>query len=271
MRTRPWATAGIALVASIALATAGCGNSGNDDNGGGDAPADPKQALTASVQGIADGNFTFTLADHESAGHGSLHAESKSAEITAETAPGTPEDESFEFAFVIVDKDRWMKMSFGDPTVAELLKLPKGWQHIDPTKITDEDTKKDLAVEFGNAEKSDPAGAAIIISKGLVTAEESGEGAYTGTVDLTKAKDAGMVNGEVLSALGTKASSLPFTAKLDGEGRLTEFIVDVPAAGKFKAHKLKATYEYGVAKAAKKPPAGQTKEAPAATYELLNS
>lgn len=276
MRTRPWATAGIALVASLALATAGCGNSGSNDDTGGDSgtstkqeiPADPKQALAESTKGIAEGNFTFTISDYESAGKGSVHKPSNSAELSMESKPGAEVDMTA--GFVITAKDKWVKFAINDPEMAALIKLPDTWQHIDPAKITDKEALKELAIDFADPNSIDPAGAPAIV-KAIVNVEETGEGAYQGTVDLTKAKDAGMVDADVVSKLGAKAKAVPFTAQLDEQGRLTKLTVNVPAAGKVKAHKLEATYaDYGSADAAKKP-AGETDEASDAIYEILNS
>jgi hypothetical protein len=275
VRTRPWATAGIALVASLALATAGCGNSGNNDDGAGGTTssptaavaADPKQALADSVKGIAEGNFTFTISDYESTGQGSVHSPSKSGQATMKSKPSSEVDMTL--GFVILKQDRWVKFTINDPELAKAVKLPKTWQHIDPAKIKDKDALKDLSIDFDDPNSIDPAGAPLIV-KAIVDAEQTGEGAYKGTVDLTKAKDAGMVDTEVIGKLGAKAKAVPFTATLDDQGRLTKLVINVPAAGDVKAHKLEATYaDYGGASAAKKPSGAI--EASSMVYEIINS
>jgi hypothetical protein len=268
VRTRCLAITGLAIVAILGLAT-GCGGSG-DSGGTGSSPAaaaDPKQALVNSVNGLREGNFTFTIADQNSTGSASIHAPSKSAEINMTLKMDTSTEGTF--AVVIIDQERWMKLDFG-PQVNAMLKLPKGWMHIDPAKITDSELMKELSVNFGT-DDTDPLDSGTIF-KALVTAEQTGAGAYSGTVDLTQAKDAGMLDEDVLTALGDKAKAIPFTATLDGQGRLTKLSLDMPAAGEWAAHKVEVAYaDYGSATAAKKPPADQVKEAPAAAYELLNS
>lgn len=275
MNRRRWALAGLAMIASLSLATTGCANEdGNSDNNSNDtgtttsaAPADAKQALADSVKALAEGNFKFTLADSESTGSGSVHAPSKSAQMEAKSRPGEGE---FSLGFVTVDQDRWIKLDLG----AELntaLKVPTKWMHIDPGKVTDSQMLKEMSVEFGNAEKVDPVGSGIIL-KNLLTAERTGDGAYSGTVDLSKATDAGLVDEDVVTKLADKAKAIPFTATVDGQGRLTKLTLDIPAAGEVTAHKLEATYsDYGSATEAQKPPAGQTLEAPASAYQMLNS
>jgi hypothetical protein len=273
MIRRRWALAGLAMIASLGLATAGCGN-GNDSDSSNDTataasptPVDAKQALADSVKALAEGNFKFTMADHEATGSGSVHEPSKSAQMdmTIKDADGEGK-----IGFVVVGQDQWIKMDFG-PEINQLLKLPKKWMHIDPAKVKDSETLKEMSVDFGNADEIDPAGSGTIL-KAVVTAEKTADGTYSGTVDLTKATDAGMVDEEVVTKLADKAKAIPFTATVDGQGRLTKLSLDMPAAGDVPAHKLEASYsDYGSATEAKKPPAGQTQEAPASAYELLNS
>jgi hypothetical protein len=273
MNRRRWALAGLAMTASLSLATAGCADSDNSAKSKdtatatSSAPVDAKQALADSVKALAEGNFKFTLADSESTGSGSVHAPSKSAQMEAKSRPSEGE---FSIGFVAVDQDRWIKLDLGSE-INSALKLPKKWMHIDPAKVTDSELLKEMSVEFGNAEKIDPVGSGIIL-KSVVTAERTGDGAYSGTVDLSKATDAGLVDEDVVTKLADKAKAIPFTATVDGKGRLTQLTLDIPAAGEVTAHKLEATYsDYGAASEARKPPAGQTQEAPASAYEMLNS
>jgi hypothetical protein len=274
VKNRRLAIAGIALAASLSLATAGCSGSGGSDGSSGTTSsptpaiaADPKQALADSVKGLAEGNFTFTLADHESTGSGSVHAPSKSTHMEMKSKPGAEIEMSM--GFVSIDQERWLKVDLG-PEFAQMLKLPDKWMHLDPAKITDSRLLKEVSVDFGDPEKVDPAGAAIIF-KALVAAERAGEGKYSGTVDLTRATDAGVVDEEIVEALADKAKAIPFTANIDAQGRITQLTLDVPATGDVPAHKLEVGYsDYGAAAAAKEPPAGQTQEAPASAYELLN-
>lgn len=267
MTNRRRALAGLVTVATLGLAIAGCGT----DNSGGDSPsptpADPKQALVASVKALADGNFKFTITDHESTGSGFVHAPSKSAQLEAKSKS---DDVEFSIGFITIDKDRWIKLDLG-AEINALAKIPDSWMHIDPAKLKDSEMVEEMDIDFANPEEVDPAGAAEIF-KGLVTAEQTGDGAYSGTVDLSKATDAGVVDETIVSDLADKAKAIPFTAALDGDGRLTKLTLDIPAAGDVPAHKVEVTYsDFGSASAAEKPPANQTREAPASAYEMLNS
>ncbi|MEE3919687.1 hypothetical protein V2I01_19415 [Micromonospora sp. BRA006-A] len=75
----------------------------------------------------------------------------------------------------------------------------------------------------------------------------------------------------MITALGAQAQSVPFTAKVDTQGRLSEMVLKIPAAGQSAAQDLKITYtDYGNAAPAQKPSADQVVEAPAELYNLFN-
>ncbi len=58
---------------------------------------------------------------------------------------------------------------------------------------------------------------------------------------------------------------------MDPQGRLSEMVLQIPAAGQTAAQDIKITYsDYGNATAAQKPPADQVVEAPAELYNLFN-
>ncbi len=273
MRVRRWTTAGVALVATLSLAIAGCSGSDGSDGSAGSGgsrsarSADPKQALADSVKELAKGDFSFTIVDNESTMTGVLHAPSKSASIEVKSKPGT---DGLEMNLVMVGPDRWLKFDF-EPEVSEALKLPADkWLHVDSAKITDPETAKDFAIDFGDPTTVDLASAGAIL-KSLVTAERAGEGKYSGTLDLTQVKDAKTVDGELVKSLGEKGKSIPFTASVDGQGRLTQLVLDIPAAGTTTAYKLEIDYaDYGSATAPKQPAAGEAVEAPASLYDALN-
>jgi hypothetical protein len=79
------------------------------------------------------------------------------------------------------------------------------------------------------------------------------------------------VDEEIVGKLGDKAKTIPFTATVDGQGRLTKLSLEMPAAGDTPPHKVEVKFtDYGSATAVQKPPAGQTQDAPATAYEFLN-
>ncbi|MEU2615282.1 hypothetical protein ABZ570_27430 [Micromonospora sp. NPDC007271] len=226
-------------------------------------PADPKEALVASTKEFQKGNFTFTIKDGEINGGGTVHLPSKSAEIKLETSD--PEL-SMTAHLVFVDNDSWVKLELAGAMADAVpgFKAKKGkYQHLDRSKVQD---AKQLNFDFADV---DPAGAEKLFNA-ITDVKQTGEGTYEGTIDATKAGDSDLLDAETIKALADKASAVPFTAKVDAQGRLTELALQVPATGSTEAQTVTVTYaDYGSAAAVQAPPAGQVVEASDQVYEMF--
>lgn len=227
-------------------------------------PADPKEAMLASTKEIDKGNFNFTISGGGVSGNGSVHKPSNSAQFTMKVDDGS--GSTFGMEMIYIEPDSWVKMDFGD--LAAMIpgadKMKDKYQHLDQSKVKD-------AGELGlNMKDVDPAGSAVL-AKGITEVQKTGEGAYAGKLDASAiGDDSAALDSDLVKALGAQAKSLPFTAKLDAQGRLTELVISVPAAGDNKAQDIKVTYaDYGNATTPQKPPADKVVEAPASTYEML--
>jgi hypothetical protein len=230
-------------------------------------PGDAKQALLASTREISNGNFRFTMSGAGSTAEGQVHEPSQSAEMRVTI--GKPTDDLFmKLDLIHYKPDSWVKVDLGGTTAGSLpgvqkLNLGK-YQHLDQTRIKG---NRNLGFDF---DKVDPAGSEVL-TQGITEVRQTGEGAYAGTIDVSKAAEAGSVDPTVITALGAQAKSVPFTAKLDPQGRLSEMVIQIPAAGQTKAQDIRIAYsDYGNAAAAQKPPADQVVEAPAELYNLFN-
>ncbi|MEU4378952.1 hypothetical protein [Micromonospora echinofusca] len=237
--------------------------SGSAAPGSGDA----KQALLASTREISNGNFRFTMSGVGSTAEGRVHEPTQSAEMRVTI--GKPTDDLFmKLDLVHYKPDSWVKVELGGTTASSVpgvqkLNLGK-YQHLDQTRIKG---NRNLGFDF---DKVDPAGSEVL-TQGITEVRQTGDGAYAGTIDVSKAAEAGSVDPTVITALGAQAKSVPFTAKLDPQGRLSEMVIQIPAAGQSKAQDIRITYsDYGNATAAQKPPADQVVEAPAELYNLFN-
>ncbi|MET8906800.1 hypothetical protein [Micromonospora sp. NPDC004551] len=227
---------------------------------------DAKQALLDSTNAIRDGNFRFTMSGAGSTAEGQVHEPTQSAEMRM-TIGDPSSDLMMKLDLVHYKPDSWVKLELGGKAAASVpglknLNLGK-YQHLDQTRIQG---NRALGFDF---DKLDPAGSAVL-TQGVTEVRQTGEGAYAGTVDVSKAAEAGSLDPAVITALGAQAQSVPFTAKVDPQGRLSELVLQIPAAGQSAAQDVKITYtDYGNAAAAQKPPADQVVEAPAEFYNLF--
>lgn len=267
MNNRRRAIAGLLAASLLTLGAAACGSDGtgssptDSETTSAPAPVDPKQALLDSAKKIGEDSFKFTMAGDGMTGGGVVHLPSRSAQISMTF---TSDDLEMKMDMVYIEPDSWVKLDLGElGKLPGMEKLSGKYLHMDQSKIKD---IEDLTVDFQDV---DPAGSASLM-EAIVDVQKTGEGVYSGTVDLTKATDAEMVDEELVKTLGAQASALPFEAKVDSQGRLTELAIKVPAAGGSQAYDLKIAYsDYGAVTAVQKPPASQTIEAPAEAYDMF--
>ncbi|MGA4726009.1 hypothetical protein ACWEOS_01555 [Micromonospora taraxaci] len=275
--------AGLVAAALITPALAACASGGTGTAGstatptvtasgtaspsGAPAAGDAKQALLDSTKEISNGNFRFALAGVGSTVEGQVHQPSQSAAMKIAIG-GPSSDLAMKLDVIHFKPDSWVKLELSGPTANSLpaikqLNLGK-YQHLDQARIKG---NRNLGFDF---DKVDPAGSAVL-TQGITEVRSTGTGTYAGTIDVTKAAEAGSLNAATIAALGTQAKTVPFTAKVDPQGRLSELVLQLPAAGQTAAQEIKMTYsDYGAATAAQKPPADQVVEAPAELYNLFN-
>ncbi|MFJ6195202.1 hypothetical protein [Micromonospora sp. NPDC092111] len=269
MNIRRWSV-GVLAAALFVPGLAAC-KSDSADSGAADkaaapaVPADPKEALLASTKEIGKGNFTFTITGGEVNGGGTVHMPSKSAEVKMDTG-GAMEGLSMKMHLVYIDTDSWVKMEFGGEmadSIPGFKAMKDKYQHLDRTKIKG---AKDLEFDFADV---DPAGSEAL-TKAVTDVKKTGEGTYAGTLDVSKASASDLLDEDMIKGLGDKATAVPFTAKLDPQGRLTEFAVEMPAGKDTEAEQLKVVYaDYGTAVAVQQPPAAQVVEASDQVYEMF--
>ncbi|MGC1215690.1 MAG: hypothetical protein WA890_31090 [Micromonospora sp.] len=249
------------------------------------ATGDAKQALLNSTNEIRNGNFRFTMTGPSSTAEGQVHEPSQSAEMRV-TIGDPSSDLMMKLDVIHYKPDSWVKAELGGKSASSIpgvqkLNLGK-YQHLDQTRIKG---NRSLGFDF---DKLDPAGSSVL-TEGITEVRQTGEGTYEGTLDVSKAAEAGSLDPAVITALGAQAQSVPFTAKLDPQGRLSELVIKLPAAGQNASaaaptatatatgtatsagQDIKITYsDYGNATAAQKPPADQVVEAPPEFYNLFN-
>ncbi|MET0425782.1 MAG: hypothetical protein ABW046_18075 [Actinoplanes sp.] len=269
-----------ALAGLVGTSLTGCGGDAAEDK-----PADPKAALAGSATGLTAGNYAFDASQPNSTAKGIVHVPSKS--VTLSMIEQDKEAGEMKIDIRMLEPDRWMKITMDtsemtagldsiDTSNPEAAKMAKGlqqmadmfsgksWYHVDLSKMKD---KTDLTFDPA---KPDLTGASELVAA-IVTAEGD-EHTITGTLDATKVtEENALVDTDDVEAIGAAASTLPYTATLDDEGRLTQLVLDVPKAGDTPAGKWTLNISGYGAQAAQTKPDGKVTEMPASGYESLNS
>ncbi|MDR7275019.1 hypothetical protein [Catenuloplanes atrovinosus] len=226
----------------VALALGGCG---------GETPEDPFDALDDSVVALLDGNYTFTHTTTYQVVDGSMLADARSMRVRLDSRV---QGQQFTSDFVTVAGDRFVLLDFSkvENMTSALPDVMTGQKWV---PLTDPAVTELGGIPFP-APGDDVTGATAAV-RAVTDVRETGENTYAGTLDLTQVGPGVLRVGptaELLAQLGTAASAVPFTATLDGEGRLTTFVYDVPAAGSVPANHVELSLTgYGAAQPPARP------------------
>ncbi|MEV8511643.1 hypothetical protein [Dactylosporangium sp. NPDC051484] len=255
----------LALVLSAALTvTAACDD--KNDNGGDAAPAasgsssaaasaapkaDARKDLTDAFAKLAGGTVAYSATTESGAGTGTKltgasdpakQANSGSMTITAQGQQITAE-------VIIVGADLYLKLGLPLPGVN-----PKKWMYIDGSKTS---LSK---LGFNPDDPTNTKG----FTDAIVTVEQTGAGAYKGTIDTTK-RNLPASGAALIQQMGDAAKSVPFEATVGAEGYVTSLTVRAPAAGQLPATTATTTFsDFGKPVSISKPAAADVQPAPAA-------
>lgn len=248
MKTRRLAIGGISLFAAISLGIAGCGSgSGSSTTGGNDKGSTtitqltPQERLAEAAQHINKETAKIKLESSALTADGLMDPANKKMSMTVKMSVV---GQSMDMQMIVLDKDVYVKMA-GLPGMGDK------WMHIDGSAVKSGSTLDELFPD------GDPGGVRRMLD-GMVDVQPDGERGFKGTIDLTKSPTAN----ETIKAMGDKAK-VPFTARLDEQGRLVELTIDMtpvePEAGK-----MTVSYsDFGVPVTIEKPAASEIIEAPA--------
>jgi hypothetical protein len=274
VRTRIWATAGVLALALVSPAVAGCSvTKGSSSKPGGAAPTTsappaPQEELAASVKVFNDTPYHFTAADGEGMTvAGDVRPTDKAVQMTLKQhIAGAGQ---MTMRFLIVDPDYYVKISVPGLTLPGTENAHGRWLHVDPKKMGGMDQGLGR-LGSGQEENGDPFDATTMV-RNAATVEKVDDTHFKGTLDLTDV-DGMTVDADLVKALGAKATSIPFTATVDSEHRLTAMKVTIPpVTGHKKTRVMTVTYSgFGQDTEVKKPTADQTMEAPAKLYQIFN-
>ncbi|ASW56679.1 hypothetical protein [Plantactinospora sp. KBS50] len=230
------------------------------------APGDAKQTLLDATREIGNGNFRFSLDSGGTTATGTVHKPSHSAQLHSGLGDATS-DLAMDLDLIYIEPDTWVRVTF-DGAAADAVPALKQYSgrylHIDPARAKD---SQDLIFNF---DQLDPAGSEGL-ARAVVSVGQTATGQYAGIIDLTRTSGSRLADQALVAALGDRATSVPFTAMVDEQGRLTNLAIQVPTTAQTKARELKISYsDYGAATPAQKPAASETQEAPPELYQLFN-
>ncbi|HEX7744324.1 MAG TPA: hypothetical protein VF462_03535 [Micromonosporaceae bacterium] len=249
MNTRRLTTTGVALVAALSLGLTGC----NDGSTGGTAgPAasassaapklEPREELSAAARKLSESTAKIDFGMTGFTGNGVVDPATKKLQMAMNVGVG---NQAMKMDIRAVDQDFYLRLE-GVPN------LSGKWLHIDSSKLP-------AGSQLQRMRAGDPLGANNLMA-GVTEVQRTGEGSLKGTLDLTKSPTA---DKDAMKMLGDKAKSVPFTAEIDEQGRLTELVIDMESvhAG---LGQMKTTYsDFGVPVTVETPAASEVQEAPA--------
>ena len=228
----------------------------------------PQEKLLAAAATPTTEPYTYTIvqkgdpADAQSA-NGSVDPAGKAYEVKTATT-----DEELDYTlkvdYRVVGPKAWVKVKFEDAEDLEVPEIPDKWLLIDPAKLKGQDYLKG----FRDGYDEDPAQLSSLLTTAEV--EEGAGGKFTGTFDLTQQPDVDIVVPATRKALGEKGKALPFTATVV-DGKVTDFVLSIPATSASKAQTYTVHYEkFGATAPIAPPTAAESAPAPAAVYEMFS-
>jgi hypothetical protein len=255
-----------AAVLAAGLTVAGCGGQrtgGTPSIRSSASPSvpPPKEAVLASVGTLTLTSYEVTAKVGDSTYSGVVDPATKSASMSV---AGTVEGDQVKMDLVATAAGVWLKIDLGASANQEFGVKPSKWMSVDVAKV-----HGGIGLPFDVASKTDVLDMPDLLA-GVVDARRVDATHYTGTMDLAKTGGVVAPSTDDLEKLGDKASSIPFTAILDSQYRLTKLTVDTTAADPLLATDLTFS-NFGAAQRITKPIAAETIAMPAKVYTLFNS
>ncbi|GIF49077.1 hypothetical protein DFJ67_3271 [Asanoa ferruginea] len=248
------ATTGLGVFAALCIGLAGCGNttapivSSTPSAGASDAspPSAATAELTAAAQKLNDDTVKVTLESATVKSTGNLDPRADKATMSVRIGTTSSVD------LRSVGEDAWLQAT-GVPGVE-----PNKWLHIDGARLA--------GTTFDALPDGDAAGAGKFVER-MADVTETGDGSYSGSIDLTKVAGSGVS----VDLLGGKGNKVPFTAKVDDQGRLTELTIDLSSIDA-QLGKMTTTYsDFGATVTVAAPPAADVVEAPETLLQAIGA
>ena len=265
MRTRRLTGLGLGMMATVAVAVAGCtadgttsgasGSSATPSAPAGSSAADPAavSALASATAALGTTSFKITMTSGPGVkltgfvdapgnkGTGTLVISGPNANIQVKT--------------LLVDQDLYVQV----PGITKA----GTWTHVDVSRLPE---GANVGLRPGQI---DPVNTAKVLTS-TTDVQRVDARSYRGTLDLTKVAGITGVDKVTVDNWGGAAQNVPFTAGLDEQGRLSVLTIQLPAVNGQQSQSLEVLYtEYGTTVDAERPAPSEITEAPDNLYTSL--
>jgi hypothetical protein len=262
LKIRRLAIAGVAVFAAAGL-MAGCASKNGTTASASPSvkpspTVAPKVALLASATSLASSSYKFTV---KSAGLNGDGAADPANKMVKATATGQMNGVTIKLDFIQISNDLYAKLDLGPLTSTLGIQTDK-YYHADASKLS---ASPGSSLPFGDS--GQPIDAAGMLA-GINDVQTTDGKHFTGTIDATKMTGDFAPDSDALKKAGDKAKSIPFTATLDDQGRLTDLNVNGSSIDPALAIEVSVT-DYGSATGITKPDSSQVIEAPDSVLQFL--
>jgi hypothetical protein len=261
---RRFAVASVGALAVASLALAACSSTSTSSSPAGSVSASgptpssaPSAALVAAASSLSGKGYDLTLTAAGATGTGSVDPANHAVTFDAKGSAG---GQTFELDLTGIGTDLWAKIDLGSLN-SQVGLDPSKWLKIDATKVDDSSIGIDLS-NLSDVLDLDS------LTKAVSNVQRTDATHLTGTIDLTRLTGAVKPDSDSLGKAGAAAKSVPFTATLDNQGRLSELKINGDSIDKGLTVDI-AVANIGSPTAVTAPPAADVVPAPAAIYQIL--
>jgi len=264
VKYRRFAVAGIGALAVASLGLAACSSTSNSASAGSAttsaspsvAPAD---ALVAAATSLNGKGYDMTLTAASVTGKGSVDPTNHAVTFDAKASEG---GQTFELNLTGIGSDLWAKIDLGALN-SQVGLDPTKWIKIDATKVDE----SSIGLNLSNLSDVLDIGS---LTKAVSNVQRTDATHLTGTIDLISLTGTEKPDADALKKAGAAAKSVPFTATLDDQGRLSDLKINGDSIDTGLSVDI-AVSNVGSPTAVTAPPAAEVVPAPAAIYQILGS
>jgi hypothetical protein len=264
VKHRRFAAAGVGALAIASLTLAACSSTSNSASPGASTPSAspsvaPADALVAAATSLNGKGYDMTLTAASVNGKGSVDPTKHAVTFDAKASEG---GQTFELNLTGIGSDLWAKIDLGALN-SQVGLDPSKWLKIDATKVDE----SSIGLDLSNLSDVLDIGS---LTKAVSNVKRTDATHLTGTIDLTSLTGTEKPDADALKKAGAAAKSVPFTATLDDQGRLSDLKINGDSIDTGLSVDI-AVSNVGSPTAVTPPPAADVVPAPASIYQILGS